>query len=84
MRPFVVFGLPRSRTAWLSRFLTYGDWVCGHAVRERGSPNTTNGRMTPPLSLVGAGLPALQSPALAARNRTARTSRPSGLSLSMT
>ncbi|CAO3447843.1 hypothetical protein [Azospirillum argentinense] len=28
--PFVVFGLPRSRTAWLSRFLTYGDWVCGH------------------------------------------------------
>lgn len=28
--PFVIFGLPRSRTAWLSRFLTYGDWVCGH------------------------------------------------------
>ena len=30
MTPFVVFGLPRSRTAWLARFLTYGDWVCGH------------------------------------------------------
>ncbi len=30
MRPFIVFGLPRSRTAWLSRFLTHGDWVCGH------------------------------------------------------
>ena len=29
-RPFVVFGLPRSRTTWLSRFLTYADWVCGH------------------------------------------------------
>ncbi len=29
-QPFVIFGLPRSRTAWLSRFLTYGDWVCGH------------------------------------------------------
>jgi hypothetical protein len=27
---FVVFGMPRSRTAWLSRFLTYGDWICGH------------------------------------------------------
>jgi hypothetical protein len=30
MTPFVIYGLPRSRTAWLSRFLTYGDWVCGH------------------------------------------------------
>jgi hypothetical protein len=28
--PFLVLGLPRSRTAWLSRFLTYGDWICGH------------------------------------------------------
>lgn len=28
--PFVVFSLPRSRTAWLSRYLTYGPWVCGH------------------------------------------------------
>lgn len=28
--PFVVFALPRSRTAWLSKFLSYGDWVCGH------------------------------------------------------
>lgn len=27
---FIVFALPRSRTAWLSQFLTYGDWVCGH------------------------------------------------------
>jgi hypothetical protein len=30
MPPFIVFGLPRSRTAWLSQFLTYGDHVCGH------------------------------------------------------
>ena len=30
IRPFVVMGLPRSRTAWLSRFLSYGDWICGH------------------------------------------------------
>lgn len=28
--PFIIFGLPRSRTAWLSRFLTYGDVICGH------------------------------------------------------
>ena len=27
---FVIFALPRSRTAWLSRFLTYADWQCGH------------------------------------------------------
>lgn len=30
MTPFIVYALPRSRTAWLSRFLTYGDWICGH------------------------------------------------------
>ena len=27
---FVVFALPRSRTYWLSRFLSHGDWTCGH------------------------------------------------------
>ena len=27
---YIVLALPRSRTAWLSRFLTYGDWTCGH------------------------------------------------------
>jgi hypothetical protein len=30
IRPYVIFGLPRSRTFWLSRFLTYGGWNCGH------------------------------------------------------
>lgn len=30
MPPFVVLALPRSRTAWLARFLTWGDWRCGH------------------------------------------------------
>lgn len=30
MTPFIIYALPRSRTAWLSRFLTYGEWVCGH------------------------------------------------------
>lgn len=28
--PFVIFALPRSRTAWLSCFLTYREWVCAH------------------------------------------------------
>lgn len=27
---FVVFSLPRSRSFWLSCFLNYGDWTCGH------------------------------------------------------
>ena len=28
--PFVVYALPRSRTFWLSRFLCYAEWNCGH------------------------------------------------------
>jgi hypothetical protein len=28
--PFLVLALPRSRTAWLSRFLSYGPWTCWH------------------------------------------------------
>ena len=27
---FVIFALPRSRTMWLSKFLTYGPWICAH------------------------------------------------------
>lgn len=30
MTPFIIYALPRSRTAWLSRFLSYGDWTCYH------------------------------------------------------
>ena len=29
-KPFVVLAVPRSRTYWLSKFLTYGDYECGH------------------------------------------------------
>ena len=29
-RPFFILGLPRSRTYWLSKFLTYREWTCGH------------------------------------------------------
>jgi len=28
--PFLILALPRSRTAWISKFLTYGEWHCGH------------------------------------------------------
>ena len=27
---FIVYALPRSRTAWLSRFLTFDNWHCAH------------------------------------------------------
>jgi hypothetical protein len=38
--PFVIFGLPRSRTFWLSRFLSYGGWDCGHEqARHARSPD---------------------------------------------
>ena len=30
IRPFFILGLPRSRTYWLSKFLTYREWTCGH------------------------------------------------------
>ena len=35
--PFIVYALGRSRTAWLSRFLSYRDWACYHeqAIRMR-------------------------------------------------
>ena len=29
-QPFVIYGLPRSRTAWLSNLLTYKEWECFH------------------------------------------------------
>ena len=28
--PFIIMGLPRSRTYWLAKFLSYKDWHCGH------------------------------------------------------
>jgi hypothetical protein len=41
--PFIVFTLPRSRTFWLSRFLTYGGWTCSHdeARHVRGVDDVT-------------------------------------------
>lgn len=28
--PFIIIGMARSRTFWLSKFLSYGEWTCGH------------------------------------------------------
>lgn len=28
--PFIILGMPRCRTYWLSKFLSYGQWTCGH------------------------------------------------------
>jgi hypothetical protein len=30
MPPFIVLALPRSRTAWMARYLSFRDWHCGH------------------------------------------------------
>ena len=28
--PFIIFTMGRCRTAWLCRFLSYGEWECRH------------------------------------------------------
>ncbi len=30
--PFVIYAMPRSRTTWLSEFLSYSDWRCYHEI----------------------------------------------------
>jgi hypothetical protein len=44
MTPFIIYALPRSRTFWLSRFLTYGPWNCGHetAITMRSMQDVRN------------------------------------------
>ena len=32
MTPFIVYALPRSRTAWLAQFLSYANWICHHEI----------------------------------------------------
>lgn len=32
MNSFIIYALPRSRTAWLSYFLSFGKWKCSHDV----------------------------------------------------
>lgn len=48
-RPFIIYALPRSRTAWLSKFLTYGDWKCGHdIVTDYFTPESLQHALTAP------------------------------------
>lgn len=35
--PFIILGLPRSRTAWLANFLTFGEISCGHEMMSQFS-----------------------------------------------
>jgi hypothetical protein len=49
MPSFVVFAMPRSRSAWLTRFLTYGDWQCGHdEARHCRSPDDIRAWLSQP------------------------------------
>lgn len=44
--PFIVYSLPRSRSAWIARFLSYGGWRVGHDLAvECGSLNEFCGRL---------------------------------------
>lgn len=42
--PFLIFALPRSRTAWLAAFLSYGPWRCHHepAITMRSIADVEN------------------------------------------
>lgn len=37
MAPFIVFALPRSRTAWLARYLSYNGRLVGHDVAAKSA-----------------------------------------------
>lgn len=43
--PFVIFSLPRSRSAWLSAFLSYGGRKCGHDLAPRCASTAEFGRL---------------------------------------
>ena len=36
--PFIIYALPRSRTVWLSKLLTYGGWTCFHDLLAQMQP----------------------------------------------
>ena len=49
--PFVVLSLPRSRSYWLSRYLSYGGWHCGHEeIRHARTLSDVRGRVGKPLT----------------------------------
>ena len=49
--PFVIMGLPRCRTAWLARFLSYGGYYCSHEeVRHMRSPDDVRAWLSQPMT----------------------------------
>lgn len=47
--PFIVYALPRSRTAWLARFLSYGPWHVTHdAMMEFDEARDLKGKLASP------------------------------------
>lgn len=59
MTPFIIYGLPRSRTAWLSMFLSYGDWNCHHerAMHMRSMADVVDLFSTPNTGTIETGAP---------------------------
>lgn len=49
--PFVIFGMPRCRTFWLSHFLSYRGWTCGHEeLRHVRSPQDVKTWLSLPMT----------------------------------
>lgn len=58
-QPFIIYGLPRSRTSWLSMFLSYRDWSCHHerAMHMRSLADVQELFSTPRTGTVETGAP---------------------------
>jgi hypothetical protein len=58
MTPFIIYALPRSRTAWISAFLTYGEWTCHHdqAIYVRSMDDVRRFFATPNIGTVETGV----------------------------
>src|ERR1700674_713600 len=55
--PFIIYSLPRSRTAWLAAFLTYREWTCHHeqAIHMRSMDDVRQFFATPHTGTVETG-----------------------------
>jgi hypothetical protein len=56
--PFIIYSLPRSRTAWLAAFLTYGEWTCyhEHAINMRSMDDVVEFFAQPNIGAVETGI----------------------------
>ena len=72
---FIVFAMPRSRSYWLSRFLSYEGWHCGHeeALRWALGRGSRSGRVAWQFARDWAGRTATTKPARPASARKPRT-----------